>query len=583
MSNQVLAPVLKNKNWRFLLREFLASELARPMLGRVSQQQMLHCLIAPVAVAYAIAHFSTELSEREELNVLIAGAEFMDAFDRGAWYQVIGWLLGNPSMKVNVALVGNELGTVDGATLPPHLAKNDFTPESLKQAIWHKGNLESFFVGYPEHTQFDVAFFPNPGFSAHVEWFKDGCLDRVYESGALMIASAFEESEIPDDTWVANLSGFGISKEGVKQNPFSMLSWVESTGQNKRYLEASEGNDWGSALWKIDRVEKTHVIWREPLLNAAESIHEMACGLMEEYGREGAVVFQREMSHVGKSFQASALNVPEFGSANDFTFVTLRNGLVVSLGDGRVYDPEIEVWIDDLRVPMDVLRVYAEISRELESHLPRLIWATWIYEEFVGDEEEYEDETSPFEVPSSGLDGVLGDLAKMFGERKRKVTGKEVPVIAALKERNYDKARKLIEADPTLALAKDEESLPCLHYAAHGDDASFAHFLLKMPSVNVDATDGEGWNALMYASSLDATDVLKVLLPHTSDINAMNPMGWNALLIAFSHSRFESAELLIRAGANVKDKSHLGMSVEQFMASVPNLPPSLVAAYRAVV
>jgi ankyrin repeat protein len=67
--------------------------------------------------------------------------------------------------------------------------------------------------------------------------------------------------------------------------------------------------------------------------------------------------------------------------------------------------------------------------------------------------------------------------------------------------------------------------------------------------VDVNADDGAGGTALMYAARKGNTDIAKLLISHGADFNAKNRRGYTALRFAAREGHTEIVLLLKQAGA----------------------------------
>lgn len=89
-----------------------------------------------------------------------------------------------------------------------------------------------------------------------------------------------------------------------------------------------------------------------------------------------------------------------------------------------------------------------------------------------------------------------------------------------------------------------------------------------------------GWTALHYAASNGHLAVMSLLLEHHAYIDAASPNGTTPLMMAARYGSFESAKLLLEAGADPSLKNELGLSAFDFAKTVDRADVmELIATY----
>ena len=94
--------------------------------------------------------------------------------------------------------------------------------------------------------------------------------------------------------------------------------------------------------------------------------------------------------------------------------------------------------------------------------------------------------------------------------------------------------------------------------------------------VNVNATDSNGFTAVVYAAYMGRTETLRALLDAGADVNLKDVFGRTALVTAASLGRTETVRDFLAAGADVNARDHRGWT-----ALEPGSGSRLSAANRA--
>ncbi|CAN0387269.1 unnamed protein product [Ectocarpus fasciculatus] len=115
------------------------------------------------------------------------------------------------------------------------------------------------------------------------------------------------------------------------------------------------------------------------------------------------------------------------------------------------------------------------------------------------------------------LGGAYKDVVDRFGA---------TPLFKAAKNNHLEAVEELVAAGANYGLRINNNSLSPLDIAAHAGHAEVVKVMLDKNSSEVDATSGDGWTALHYASSGDGSscdngEVVRALLGAGADVNVM--------------------------------------------------------------
>ena len=261
-----LPPILQCADWPALIAT-LAKQPAWRGLDGLSLQLASAVMVAPAAIARSIALRAPQLAQRDELSVLVIGAESVDAVDRGRWYQSIAPML-DACCKVRVTLVGSSLAQ-DFASAASNVAP-DVAAESACNG------LAEYLAAHPQ-AAFDVAVLFQPGFQKYRRWLQDHCFKRLLAAGTLLIGSSNAHDEYQMERWVLDCHGYGATGHAL-DNPF--------------YLELGDAQSsirWGGVLWKIESAPAPGFVVNQAGLDALDTLTRMVMHSMAVVGRPAPV------------------------------------------------------------------------------------------------------------------------------------------------------------------------------------------------------------------------------------------------------------------------------------------------------
>lgn len=579
-----IVQVMRHQDWRYLLRSLLNSTYGHSLRG-LSSRELVRALLAPAAAARAIATLSPELMQQEHLKILIAGAEFQDTTDDGQWYQLIPWLLGRPTMKVDVTLVGLQIDEPEDIPLS-EIHKLKVRPGLFKPAKKYSQHFSEFLDANDVH--YDLICFFNPGFGGHAEWYQDDVLRRLMQVGDIVLGSSFGPTEVPDDMFMANL--FGIQQIGKTiHNPFSLRAAPDSPTISQAISDLITDTNWGYVLWRIS-LQSDFISPHASLFVRGLEILDANMQASKDFdGLDGMDSLQQQFKYAGirTNLKEDALPAPDFPPEHHV--ILSFDNHIIDAETGEFYDLENGVYADNI-VPMELLAAYPEAALNEQHPLPLVLWSLAVWHQCMI---QNEDEDEMHGMYSGGE--TLGDLFKsvsgesnikesmrqsmamlmggdadmlkhitesILGKENRTVPKLEKPIIDAYKRGDFTHALSLIESNPTLVDAMDETWVTGLYYAAPANDAGFTASLLEHDA-SLEHRDGEGWTPLMYAAHHNASAVVNVLLNAGANPDAQSPLGFTPLHFAVSRGSETCAMLLLDCGASVDIPCSAGYTVRE--------------------
>ncbi|OJJ49703.1 hypothetical protein ASPZODRAFT_12824 [Penicilliopsis zonata CBS 506.65] len=138
-------------------------------------------------------------------------------------------------------------------------------------------------------------------------------------------------------------------------------------------------------------------------------------------------------------------------------------------------------------------------------------------------------------------------------------------------------AESLLNANPKLALVKDDDSRLPIHWAVAYNRLPIVELLVASRNFDPDVEDGSGWTPLMIAASLrdaEGDPILELLLRKGADVSMKSVTGQNALHFATSKANLSTVRTLLdhKCSARVKDqRGQLALHRAAAIGSVPIL------------
>ena len=190
----------------------------------------------------------------------------------------------------------------------------------------------------------------------------------------------------------------------------------------------------------------------------------------------------------------------------------------------------------------------------------------------------YEDFFKAIELDNGA---AISDLLKRgFDPNARDPKGQPALVVA-LREDSRKAAAALIGARGLKVEERNAKDESALMLAALRGNLPAARALIKLDA-DVNKT---GWTPLHYAATgttPQQTEVIALLLEHHAYIDAESPNGTTPLMMAVHYGTRESAELLLKEGADPALKNKLGLSAADFAlrANRKDMADLIAAAIR---
>jgi ankyrin repeat protein len=119
------------------------------------------------------------------------------------------------------------------------------------------------------------------------------------------------------------------------------------------------------------------------------------------------------------------------------------------------------------------------------------------------------------------------------------------------------KVRALVEGDPALVKARDENGRMPLHWAARGGHLDVLRYIVEK-GADLNALDNNGVAPLHTLAGSGQTEAARLLIEKGADIDIKNPVKQTPLNLAAEYGQEEMVKLLIENGANIENKHAYG-------------------------
>jgi uncharacterized protein len=125
----------------------------------------------------------------------------------------------------------------------------------------------------------------------------------------------------------------------------------------------------------------------------------------------------------------------------------------------------------------------------------------------------------------------------------------------------FDRVKQVLEKNPALAKSYSPDGFPAVALAATFGHLPVARYLVeKGADVNAAATNGTGYNALTGAVTSGHKEIVAWLLETGADPNYRYGPGYSALLAAAANGHLDIVKLLLHCGADLHAKANDGKS-----------------------
>ncbi|KAI9928826.1 hypothetical protein ASPWEDRAFT_105585 [Aspergillus wentii DTO 134E9] len=149
------------------------------------------------------------------------------------------------------------------------------------------------------------------------------------------------------------------------------------------------------------------------------------------------------------------------------------------------------------------------------------------------------------------------------------------PLHEAAREGKTSTAESLLNANPKLAFAKDDDERLPIHWAVAYNHLSIVEMLVAVKNFDPDVEDASGWTPLMIAASLrdaEGDPIIELLLRKDADVTVKSGSGQNAIHFATSKANISTVRILLanKCSARVKDKrGQLALHRAAAIGSIP--------------
>ncbi|MBL4588448.1 ankyrin repeat domain-containing protein [Candidatus Babeliales bacterium] len=159
------------------------------------------------------------------------------------------------------------------------------------------------------------------------------------------------------------------------------------------------------------------------------------------------------------------------------------------------------------------------------------------------------------------LDREFNKIVAIFEEielRTIDIDEYQLPLLAVVKQQNYDKVLSLLEYRPDVYQTNDFSEKTALHFAVISQKESIVTLLLRYSKEGINKQDLSGQTALFVATSLKNEKIVAILLASGAGPNIANINGVTPLHVAATYGYDNIVEQLLIHGVNLDLKDTNG-------------------------
>ena len=139
-------------------------------------------------------------------------------------------------------------------------------------------------------------------------------------------------------------------------------------------------------------------------------------------------------------------------------------------------------------------------------------------------------------------------------------------IFKAAAEGDLARVQELVEKDPELVKAKDEEESTPLHGAAAAGHIEIVEYLLSK-GADIDARNNANQNPLLYAAYHGKTAIVSLLLEKGADFKELDQYRRTVLHYPAREGHIDVVEILLKKGMDITVEDGMGVSPLQFAIS----------------
>lgn len=544
------APLLKHRNWRFLLRDLTASHRG---LQSVSSSRLQYLLMPAASAAWWLLTVRPDLLERTRLSLLVPGPGVQEVADSGRWWNFVPWLVGRPELQFDVTLVGDQLIGVDDSGVrssmglsAERLAEETRSPayeavKALPAGRIVNGLLKDWYTSNPAMPDACVVF--APGFeSHHAAWLADDGLLPLMRAGVPLGCFSYSRMDRLSDWYVLGCYGLRPQESLVSKNP-----WLE-----EEHITETHGGfaQWAWAL-QAESIPDHLSCDEERLRRLAEA----ARYLRKDYIRVGDAVLEA----VGRRMRLQSGSE----AAEDYVYL-LPDGLAVEASTGEVLalsedglDPlDPELFIDESLI--------ANWPEGEDAHLERVIRAVELHRDHVAPRlsvpglAEFAEKLGLEATPE--LEEMVRRFQNQDARPSRPATAGSAAFFTAIEDGDIAAADELRKQAPELLQATDGQGKTGVMHLYDDDQ----HDLLRQwveAGALLNVTDTENHGLLHDVIRRNDASMVVFLAEHGQDLNLRVGAGFTPATLCLSFSAWDCLAALLERGADITSKSLVGRSL----------------------